>query len=107
MRELLTIVNVSNLGVLVLARVKVGHQWRDVLRGRQPRVDVGPGVEEASGGDGDVGDVVAVEGEAEAERDGGRPAVRLGQHRVLLDVPRRPVQLVQVDESVAELFRDA
>lgn len=106
MREL-TIVNVSDLGVLVLARVEVGHERRDVLRRREPRVHVGPSVEEPAGGDGDVGDLVAVEGEAEAEGNGGGPAVRLGQHRVLLDVSRRPVQLIQVDESVHEVFRDA
>ena len=103
----LTIVNVSDLGVLVLARFEVGHQRRDVLRRRQPRVHVSPRVEETAGGDGDVGDLVTVEGEAEAEWDGGGPAVRLGQHRVLLDVSRGPVQLIQVDESVDEVFRDA
>ena len=36
----LTIVSVSDLGVLVLAGVEVGHERRDVLRGREPGVDV-------------------------------------------------------------------
>ena len=43
----------------MLARVKVGHERRNVLRRRQPRVHVGPGVEEAPGGDRDVGDLLS------------------------------------------------
>ena len=50
---------------------------------------------------------MAVEGEPEAERDGGRAPVRLGEHGVLLHAARRPVQRVEVHEGVAEVLRDA
>ena len=50
---------------------------------------------------------MAVEGKLEGEGDCGGPAVGLGQHRVLLDLPRRAVELVQVDEGVTEAFWDA
>ena len=50
---------------------------------------------------------MAVEGEPEAQRDGGRPPVRLGEHLVLLHAARRPVQRVEVNEGVAEVLRDA
>ena len=55
----------------MLAGVEVGHERRDVLRGREPGVDVLARVEEAAGGDGDVADLVAIEGEVERQVDRG------------------------------------
>ena len=70
-------------------------------------MDVVPGVEEAPGGDGDVLHLVAVEGELEAEVDGGSPTVALREHVVLLhpaSVGARGVELVQVIEMVLTLL---
>ena len=57
----LTVVGVSDLGIVVLRGVEVGHKRRDVLRRRQPGVDVVAGVKKSAGGDGDVVDRMTVE----------------------------------------------
>ena len=94
------VVGVPDLCALVLTRVEVRHERRDILRRGEPRVHVLPRVEEPPGGDGDVLHLVSVEGEGKAELDGGGPPVRLGQHGVLLDDALRGVQAVQVDPGV-------
>ena len=69
-------------------------------------MDVVPSVEEAPGGDGDVLHLVPVEGELEAEVDGGSPTVALREHVVLLhpaSVRPRGVELGQVIEMVLAL----
>ena len=63
--SIFTVIGVSNFGFVVLRRIEVGHERGDVLCGRQPRVDVLPGVEEPTRGDGNVGHFVPVEGEGE------------------------------------------
>ena len=100
------IIQVADLGVVVLGSVEVGHERGDILGGGEPGVDVVPSVEEAPGGDGDVLHLVPVERELEAEVDGGGPAVALRQHVVLLhsaSVRPRLVELVQVVEMVLAL----
>ena len=105
--QLVPVVQVSDLGVVGAAGVEVGHERGDVLGGGQPGVDIVPGVEEAPGGDGDVGHQVPVERELEAEVDGGGPPVTLGQHVMLLDLaPVRPreVVVVKIVKIVLALF---
>ena len=105
--ELVPVVQVPDLGVVGAAGVEVGHERGDVLGGRQPGVNVVPGVEEAPGGDGDVGHQVAIERELEAEVDGGGPPVALGQHVVLLDLAHvrpRDVVTVKIVEVVLALL---
>lgn len=59
----LTIVYILHIAVFGVVGVKVGHQGRYVLGGRQPAVDVVASVDEAPRGYGDVPDKLAVEGE--------------------------------------------
>ena len=99
-------VRVSYHSVLVLTCVEIRHQRRNVLRCRKPGVHVSASVEETPGGDCDVLDFVTIKGEAELERDGGGPAVRRGQHRVFYDFSSCLVQMVQIDESLAEVLLD-
>ncbi len=94
----LTVIRVSDGGRLLLGRVKVGHQGRDVLRGRQPRVNVLARVQEAPRGDRDVLDPVAIERELEAKVDGGCSPVGFRQHWMLDHQTRLgSVPSVQVD----------
>ena len=105
--ELVPVVQVADARVVRAARVEVGHERRDVLRGRQPAVHVVPGVEEAARGDGDGLHQVPVERELEAEVDGGGAAVALGQHGVVLHSARRGagrVLVIQVVEVVLVLL---
>lgn len=69
-RERGAVVEEAHIRVGRQARIEVGHQRRNVLRGGQPRVHVLAGVEEAAGGDGDVANGMTVEGEVEGELDG-------------------------------------
>ena len=101
------VVQVADLGVVVLGGVEVGHERSDILSGGKPGVDVLSGVEEPTRGDGDVLHGVPVEGELEAEVDGGGSPIALGEHVVLLDVARlwtRGVEVVQVVEVVGSLL---
>ena len=105
--QLVPVVQVSDLGIVGATGVEVGHEGGDVLRGGQPGVDIVPGVEEAPGGDSDVGHQVTVERELEAEVDGGGPPVALGQHVVLLDLAHvgpREVVTVKIVKIVLALY---
>ena len=46
--EIVSSVQVPNFRLVVVGRVKVGHEGGNVLGGRKPRMDIIPGVEKAS-----------------------------------------------------------
>jgi len=58
-----SIIGIFNGGILHLRSVKVGHQRCNILRGSQPRVNVFTRVEKASSSNGDVLDIMTIEGE--------------------------------------------
>ena len=60
-----SIIGIFYCGILHLRHVKVGHQRCNVLRGSQPRVNIFTRVQKASSGNGDVLDIMTVEGKLE------------------------------------------
>ena len=80
--EVSVIVDVLDAGVVADGRVKVGHERRDVLRRRQPRVDRLSQVQEAAGRDRHIADRVTVERERELQLNRRCSTVRVGQHLV-------------------------
>ena len=71
---------------MVVGSVKVCHERGDILGGGEPGMDIVSCVKETSCGNGDVLNLVPIEGELEAEVDGGCSPVALGEHAVLLDL---------------------
>ena len=75
--QLVSVIKISDLGIMSSAGVKVCHERSNVLSSGQPGVDIVSSVEEASRGNGYVLHRVTIEWELEAEVDGGGSPVAL------------------------------
>ena len=64
-----SVVHVLDGRLVAHAGIEVGHQWSNVLRRGQPRVDVVAGVEESASCYRDIAYQVAVEGEIKWQRN--------------------------------------
>lgn len=65
----LTVVSVFNVTIIRQTRIEIRHQGCNVLCRGQPAVNVFAGVQEATGGDGDIAHFVTVEREVEFQLD--------------------------------------